>query len=109
MTAAPAWMPLDRRDPRSAHCLGLQQALETELLLYRHALPFDDKRAFFRTEAEAQAVVDQAVKGLPAGLRARVVSLNATRADLDAAGPDRTCLYARVWGLLVEFEQAAQG
>ncbi|BDU75575.1 hypothetical protein [Mesoterricola sediminis] len=107
MTAAPAWIPLDRRDPRSAHCLGLQQALETELLLFRHALPYDDKRAFFRTEAEAQAVVDRAVKGLPAGLRARVASLSASRADLEAAGTERTCLYARVWSLLVEFEQAA--
>jgi hypothetical protein len=107
--STPDWTALRPQDPGASVCAGFQQAIDTELLIFRHALPMDDKRAFFRSPEEAQAVLDRAVRGLPAGLRARVASIHATRADLDRAVAEGagTFLYFRIWGLLVEFQKAA--
>lgn len=102
------WSPLESADPRAAQSAMWEQAINVELTLYRYSLPPDDKRAFFRSDAEAQELVDRAVKGLPAGIRAKVISIHAVRADLErvVAASNGVYFYFRVWGLLVGFQRA---
>jgi hypothetical protein len=102
------WSPLEATDPRASQSAAWEQAINVELTLFRHSLPADDKRCFFRSAAEAQEVVDRAAKALPAGIRARVASIHAVRADQEreAADTGAVCLYFRVWGLLVGFQKA---
>jgi hypothetical protein len=87
---------------------AFEQAINVELTLYRHALPFDDKRCFFRTVAEAQELLDRAGKGLAQGFRAQASSVHANRQDLERefAASGGTFLYFRMWGLLVEIQKA---
>jgi hypothetical protein len=109
-TAGPGstgWTALDPGDPRAARRADWEQAINVELTLFRHALPADDKRSFFRSAEEAQELVERAVKGLPPGIRARIASIHAVRSDLEReAAAGGVFLYFRAWGLLVEFQRS---